>query len=178
MIRPFRTAEEAIQLRQVLHLETNTHWGPGWSPLAKCSQDFAEHGLMDGENLHQFAIVSLAGDELVGVEQCGLCGKNGIEAWFGTFIHFAHRGQGYGTEAKQLMMCFIFENFPVNRLISDTVVHHVAARRGMERCGMKLEGYLRASHVIDGQWYDLPWYRILRSEWETLPIRHSIKRGM
>ncbi len=176
-IRPFKSADEANGLRLAVYADPNLHWGPGWRPLGKASKDFEEHGLMD-TSWHQFAIEDLATGELVGVEQCGIGGKNSIEAWFGTFIHPDHRNKGYGIEAKKLMMCFMFENYPVNGLMSDTVVTHVAARRGMERCGMKLEGYLRAAHVIDGKWYDTPWYRILRTEWEEMPYRKAVKRGM
>jgi len=177
-IRPFKSAAEANGLRVAIYAEPNLHWGPGWYPLGTASKNYDEHGLMDGANWHQFAIEDLDSGELIGVEQCGLCGKNSIEAWFGTFIHPDHRNKGYGVEAKRLMMCFMFENFPINRVMSDTVVTHTAARRGMERCGMKLEGYLRAAHIIDGKWYDVPWYRLLRGEWEQMDYRHTVRRGM
>ena len=110
---------------------------------------------------------------------CELCGAvpHGIEGWFGTFILPEHRRQGFGIEAKLLAFCFLFENFPIRSVMSDTVANHTAARKGMEACGMQLEGWLRAAHQIDGQWYDVPWYRISREQWEKLPIRGIVKRG-
>jgi RimJ/RimL family protein N-acetyltransferase len=71
----------------------------------------------------------------------------------------------------------MFENFPVHRIGSDTVVDHWAARKGMEACGMKLEGYWRSLHRRGGQWYDVPCYVIFRREWEKLEVRQYVQRG-
>ena len=113
----------------------------------------------------------------MGREECGLWGPGSTNGWFGTNVAPEHRGRGFGIEAKLLMLCFLFENFPVWRVGSDTVVDHLPARRGMEACGMQLEGYLRAEHFRAGQWFDIPWYVIFRPEWEKLEVRQYVKRA-
>jgi len=113
----------------------------------------------------------------VGVVQAGLGGNNAIEGWFGTFIHPQRRGRGYGVAAKQLVLNYMFERFPVNRMMSDTLAHHTVACRGMERCGCVFEGNIRAARMAEGQWHDLSRYSILRREWETMAYRHDVIKG-
>jgi RimJ/RimL family protein N-acetyltransferase len=177
-LRPVASKEELAMVDAQTHSLPNEHWGPFWHPIPGMIKKFEETGLLkgaSGENC--FIIERLDTSEPVGMEWCGLWGAGTIGGWFGTGIAPAHRGQGYGKEAKLLMLCYLFENFPVHRVGSDTVVNHWAARRGMEACGMQLEGYLRAAHCRNGQWYDVPWYVIFRREWEKLDVREYVRRG-
>jgi RimJ/RimL family protein N-acetyltransferase len=177
-LRPLASKEEAQALHASISLLPNAYWGPHWHPQAELVKTFEENGGLGGAaGENSFVIERLGSGEVVGLENCGLWGPGSTNGWFGTSIAPAHRGQGFGREAKLLMLCFLFENFPVHRVGSDTVVDHLPARKGMEACGMKLEGYLRAAHMKNGQWYDVPWYVIFRREWEQLEVRQYVSRG-
>jgi len=177
-LRPQNTKEEVEALHMLVRQEPNAHWGPGWRPAAAIVKEWEEAGGMAGaKGENTFIVERLDTGEAVGFEHCGLWGPGSIDGWFGTGIAPAHRNLGFGKEAKLLMLCFLFENFPVHRVGSDTVVTHIAARKGMEACSMKLEGYLRAAHLRNGQWYDVPWYVIFRRDWEKLDVRQYVKRG-
>jgi RimJ/RimL family protein N-acetyltransferase len=177
-LRPLESKEEALALHAATRTLPNAHWGPQWWPQRSLTKMFEEYGSMGGATEENcFVIERLDTKEAVGFENCGLFGPGSINGWFGTSVAPAHRGKGFGREAKLLMLCFLFENFPVHRVGSDTVVDHWVARRGMEACGMQLEGYLRAAHCRNGQWYDIPWYVIFRNQWEELPVRDYVARG-
>jgi RimJ/RimL family protein N-acetyltransferase len=177
-LRPLASKEEALALQAQVRSLPNAHWGPGWRPPAALAKDYEANGGLGGASgENTFVIERLDTREAVGFESCGLWNPGSTNGWFGTSIAPAHRKLGFGREAKLLMLCFLFENFPVHRVSSDTVIDHWAARQGMEACGMKLEGYLRAAHMRGGQWYDVPWYVIFRHEWEQLPVRQYVQRG-
>lgn len=177
-LRPIETKDEALAVHAGTRTQYNQHWGPNWWPQARLVKAFEDYGLLEGTSgENTFVIERLDTGVAVGFEDCGLFGTGGLCGWFGTNIFPEHRGLGFGTEAKLLMLCFLFENFPVQRVGSDTVANHWAARRGMEKCGMQLEGYRRAAHMQNGQWYDIPWYVIFREQWEQLEVRSYVKRG-
>jgi RimJ/RimL family protein N-acetyltransferase len=178
-LRPLKDKDELTQLQALTRTQANAHWGPSWSPCAGGLKKFEADGWMSGASGENcFAVERLDSGEAVGFEDCGLWGPGSISGWFGTQIAPQHRNLGFGKEAKLLMLCFLFENFPVQRVGSDTVVNHSAARRGMESCGMQLEGYRRAAHIQNGKFYDVPWYVIYREQWEQLEVRNYVKRGL
>lgn len=178
-LRPVKTKEELIELALLCDCEPNQHWGPGWYPTGAVTKGFDEHGHIEGvtgENC--FAVERIDTGEAVGLEFCGTFFPGSVAGWFGTDISLEHRGQGFGKEAKLLMLCYLFENFPVHTIMSDTVADHQWARRGMESCGMSLLGRLTARLLREGQFYDVVWYGIMRPEWERMEYRQSVKRGV
>ncbi|MDQ3024463.1 MAG: GNAT family N-acetyltransferase [bacterium] len=177
-LRPLKSKEEFTSLILSCDCEPNAHWGPGWFPALAATKGFDEHGKMEGvAGENSFVIERLDTGEAVGLEFCGTFFPGAIAGWFGTDIAPAHRGQGFGKEAKLLMLCFLFENFPVHHIMSDTVADHWWARKGMEACGMNLLGRLTARLLREGQFYDVVWYGIKRPVWEKLEVREYVRRG-
>jgi RimJ/RimL family protein N-acetyltransferase len=178
-LRPAKDKAEFNALHLRCDSQPNQHWGPGWYPEALAAKDFeADGGLVGVSGENKFVIERLDTGEAVGFEYCGTWFPGAVCGWFGTDIAPEHRGQGFGKEAKLLMLCFLFENFAVNHIMSDTVADHWWARKGMEACGMSLLGRLTARLLRNGQFYDVVWYGISRQEWEGLEIRDYVKRGM
>jgi RimJ/RimL family protein N-acetyltransferase len=177
-LRPVKDKDELVRVHLTCDSLPNEHWGPHWHPPQGNTQKFDEHGGMPGpkgENI--FIIERIDTGEAVGLEFCGLMHFTSLGAWFGTDIAPAHRGQGFGKEAKLLMLCHIFENYPVHHVGSDTVADHWWARKGMEACGMTLEGRLTARLLREGLYYDVVWYGIERPDWEKLEVRIYVRRG-
>jgi RimJ/RimL family protein N-acetyltransferase len=98
-------------------------------------------------------------------------------AWIGTFISPQHRGRRFGVEAKQLVYCYLFESFPLERIYADTVENHIGAAKGLMLSGMKYEGRHRKVVRQGGLWFDTVNYAIHREEWEAQDFRHLVKRG-
>lgn len=178
-LRPAKDKEELVRVHLAVDRLPSQHWGPHWHPPQGNTTKFEEHGGMPGgkgENI--FLIERIDTGEAIGLEFCGLVSDASLGGWFGTDIAPEHRGQGFGKEAKLLMLCHLFENYPVWHVGSDTVADHWWARKGMEACGMTLEGRLTARLLREGQFYDVVWYGICRPEWEKLEVRQYVKRGI
>ena len=177
-LRPFTDEHEWVAMQEELHVEPNEFWGAWWHPRGKLKKDFEETGMLNPSKFSAFAIERLDTGEAMGFEEFGPnTGDNSLGAWLGTFIKRPHWHQGFGLEAKQLVLCYLFENHPYERVGSDTLANHKRAARGLFECGMHFEGRIRGAHFMDGQYHDIVCYTIYREEWEKLPIRQTVKRG-
>ncbi len=76
------------------------------------------------------------------------------------------RGKGYGTEALELMVDFIFLFKDTVRIQAQTDPRNSASQRILEKAGFKKEGVLRKSFFSRGEWTDSWMYSILREEWK------------
>jgi len=174
-LRPWRDREEYGRAVTETTLEPNPWWGPDWYPGSK--EYFDGAGMLHAKGHSSFALDMVDGGDWIGFEDCGGLSVAGLAAWVGTYILRHHQGQGYGTEAKQLMMCYLFENYPIQVVWADTVKTHRPARTSLERCGMRYFGCRRGAIVSNGKYTDQVFYRIFREQWEQLPIRQVVKRG-
>ena len=78
----------------------------------------------------------------------------------------AARGQGYTTEAVNLMVRYLFGRRKENRI--RLVIHpdNLASRRVAEKCGFTDEGIARGAWYHNGRSHDVTIYSILRDEVE------------
>jgi RimJ/RimL family protein N-acetyltransferase len=82
----------------------------------------------------------------------------------------SERGKGYGTEAAQLMVDYLFLGKETPRIQALTLVKNVASQRVLERVGFKKEGIMRRCFHIRGEWSDFAIFSILREEWKEPKI--------
>jgi RimJ/RimL family protein N-acetyltransferase len=80
------------------------------------------------------------------------------------------RGKGYGTEAVQIMVDYLFLTKDIVRLQAITNAKNVASQRVLEKAGFRREGTLRKSGFIRGEWVDVYLYGILREDWKEPKI--------
>jgi [ribosomal protein S5]-alanine N-acetyltransferase len=107
------------------------------------------------------------------VEVIGTCGvrlENAahMQASFGCGIARPYWGHSYAFEAAWEIIGFSFRNLPIHRLYAETIKENARARRLAERLGMRLEGKLLHTRLIEGQWYGTAVYALLKDEWERL----------
>jgi RimJ/RimL family protein N-acetyltransferase len=79
-------------------------------------------------------------------------------------------GQGYTTEAVQLVVDYLFATRKQHRIQLDIVPGNAASRRIAEKCGFTLEGTARGAFFNDGRNQDLVIYSLIRSDprpWHT-----------
>lgn len=76
----------------------------------------------------------------------------------------AERGQGYTTEAVNLLVRYLFQQRKVNRI--RLIIHpdNAASRRVAEKCGFVCEGTARGAWYHRGENHDVDVYAILRRE--------------
>jgi len=80
----------------------------------------------------------------------------------------AHMGKGYATDALRLLVGYLFDRKPCNRIQATTLKGNGASQRVIEKCGFKREGVLRQAVFHRGRHRDLQMNSITRKEWEAL----------
>ena len=76
------------------------------------------------------------------------------------------RGKGYGSEALQLFVDYLFESKVIPRLQICYCPDNIASKRIAEKVGFKLEGILRQALFHKGQYRDLEITSLIRDDWE------------
>jgi RimJ/RimL family protein N-acetyltransferase len=116
-----------------------------------------------------FMIRDLAEDKVIGfVDLSGFDPPND-NAWVG--IGLGERetwGQGYGTEAMELLLRYAFVQLSLHRVSLSVFAYNPRAVRSYEKVGFQLEGTLRGALNRDGRRWDMLLMGILRQEWEVL----------
>lgn len=177
-IRPFKDFAEFMAARSISFAEIDPFRGPVWYAHQLLEQRFAECGRLDHDSRSFMATEQVNTGKVVGFEGNGAYRPGRLSMDIGTYILPAHRHRGFGIEAKQLLMCRLFECYPITSVHAATLVHHHRARAGLEAAGMHYFGRVRASQCTDGRFYDQVHYQIFREEWEQLPIRQIVRRGV
>jgi RimJ/RimL family protein N-acetyltransferase len=89
---------------------------------------------------------------------------------FGCFLVPNEQGKGYGTEATQLMVDYLFLSRNIRRIETITNVRNKPAQRVLEKTGFKMEGTIRKRALVRGVWNDYYLLSILREEWKEPKI--------
>jgi RimJ/RimL family protein N-acetyltransferase len=75
------------------------------------------------------------------------------------------RNRGFGSEATRLIIDYVFQHLPINRIGHEVNDFNARAMRVYERAGFTREGVHRAALYWDGQYHDALLMSILRDEW-------------
>jgi len=77
------------------------------------------------------------------------------------------RGKGYGTDAMRLLIGYGFRELDLHRIQLSVLASNLRAIRCYEKVGFIREIVKRAEIYRDGQWIDVIYMGLLRSEWEA-----------
>jgi RimJ/RimL family protein N-acetyltransferase len=75
------------------------------------------------------------------------------------------RGNGYGTEAINLIVNHAFTRMNLNRLQAGTVVKNVGSIRAFEKAGFQKEGILKQVYYCEGEYQDIVIMGLIKSDW-------------
>ena len=78
----------------------------------------------------------------------------------------ADRGQGFGTQALNLMLHYAFDELNLHRVTLDAFEYNPRAVRSYEKAGFVVEGHERKTLHRDGNYWDVIFMGVLREEWE------------
>ena len=106
------------------------------------------------------------------IGDCAFCllRDDSRQAEIGFSLAKQYQGQGYGVEAVDRLLEYLFLDLWVHRARAYCLVDNLASIRLLERIGMRREGLLRQSYWHHDHWVDEYAYAILREEWLD---RHS-----
>jgi RimJ/RimL family protein N-acetyltransferase len=93
-------------------------------------------------------------------------GQSSASITIGYAIEPSEQGKGYGTEALQLIIDYLFLAKEIHRVQANTDPENKASQHILEKVGFKKDGVSRRSSFVRGQWRDECLYSILREEWK------------
>ncbi len=79
----------------------------------------------------------------------------------------SERRKGYGTEAIQMLVDYLFLEKDIVRIQVPTDVENTPSQKALEKVGFTNEGTMRKSHCVRGECRDMSLYSLLRNEWKT-----------
>lgn len=82
-------------------------------------------------------------------------------------------GQGYGPEAKLLLLSYAFETLGLEKVNSSVIEYNTPSWRCQLKCGYKEEGRLRSQVFRKGRRWDMILLGVLREEWEPIWRKHQ-----
>lgn len=108
----------------------------------------------------------------VGSEPVGLVGYTvedetaGVAA-LSCWIHPSRVGEGYGTEAVELLVGYGFDQRRLHKFVAEVVQFNEASRRLVEKVGFVAEGRQRKQAFVDGAYHDCLLYGLLAADWRS-----------
>ena len=130
----------------------------------------------DGKGERQWYFIEKKDGAKVGYI-CQIKSKNCVGV--GYTLAKEERGKGYGIEAVQMMVDYLFLHKNIGRVQAEIHPDNKASQRVLEKAGFTLEGHIRKSFFCRGVFRNTAMYRILREEWKTpkiLPLGYAGKR--
>jgi [ribosomal protein S5]-alanine N-acetyltransferase len=94
-------------------------------------------------------------------------------AYLGYFVGEQYSGQGYMTEAIQLILRFAFTQLKLHRLEANIQPDNSASQALIKRAGFVREGFSRRYLKIGGRWRDHERWAILAEDWKSAIKRSS-----
>jgi RimJ/RimL family protein N-acetyltransferase len=88
----------------------------------------------------------------------------------GYIIIPSERMKGYGTEAAQILVDYLFLSRNIVRIQATAETQNTPSQRVLENAGFKREGTLRKAGFIRGKWADGYLYSIIREDWKEPKI--------
>ncbi len=76
-------------------------------------------------------------------------------------------GQGYGTEAKHLLLEYGFDTLGLHRVNSRTFAYNERSARHLIRNGFREEGRLKQGVFRQGRFHDILLYGLLAADWRA-----------
>ncbi|MDU4695304.1 MULTISPECIES: GNAT family N-acetyltransferase [Paenibacillus] len=137
-------------------------------------QKFLEDLAKEGQN---YAIVQLDGDQLLG--NCSLFAIDHVRrvAEVGIFLgDEGQRGQGYGTEALQLICEYGFKILNLNNIMLRVFEFNQPAIRCYEKAGFRVFGRRSRSYYVNNDYFDEIYMELLRDDCQTSYLDAKLPR--
>lgn len=77
----------------------------------------------------------------------------------------AHQNKSYGTEAVNRIIEYAFNTMNLYRIEAEVIDFNEASKKLVEKTGFTFEGRLREAKYVNGKYYDILRYGLLKKEW-------------
>lgn len=123
----------------------------------------------DDDGVH--LLVCVDGDdgepEPVGVVGLGVEDARCREGSLGIWTAPPHWGEGYATEAAEVVVDYAFDERNLHRVVAQVIETNDGSRRVWETLGFEHEGTRRESEFMGGEYRDMEVYGVLEDEWRA-----------
>ncbi len=166
-LRPFETAD-AETLAQITATETDTFMYRGRAPFSPLAyeRDIGEAYKGDYPPWIAFVVALRADDRCIG--QVGVESIEYLHRTAWTFSELGpaeFRNQGYGTEAKHLLLEYCFDHLHLHILRSTVFETNTRSAAALLKQGYREAGRLHWADVKGGRYRDALMFDLLRDEW-------------
>ena len=96
-------------------------------------------------------------------------------AYLGYYVGAPFAGQGYMTEAIELILRYAFEHLKLHRLEANIQPENLASLALVKRAGFVREGYSRRYLRIGRRWRDHERWAIIAEDWKGDPARQRLR---
>jgi RimJ/RimL family protein N-acetyltransferase len=170
-LRPLHADDAGAWLAEESTDAEATHFLNYGTPLPKSQRDaelfvarYAEFA--NREERIMWSIATLDGELIGGINLHSMDLRNGTFQT-GTRIHRAHRGAGYGLEAKVIVLRYAFHELRYQKYEVRCLATNAAMVRHMARLGAAPEGRLRRHVFTQGAFVDELVFGLLREEFDA-----------
>lgn len=140
-------------------------WGPNnVAQTADAIEGFVEDAQERPRLSYDLAIVLKTNRLLIGGVGLRISNVETRLGDIGYVLHPEYWGMGYAMEASRALLHMGFEGLGLRRIVGYCDQRNKGSARVMEKLGMRREGALKASKLIQGQWRDEYLYAILAEE--------------
>lgn len=117
-----------------------------------------------------FAIVMKENLKLIGAISLSGINHHHQHAELGYWVGVPYWGNGYCTEAVNVILKFGFESLNLNRIFAYFFINNPASGKVLQKVGMTREGQHRQHIKKYGKFVDIECYGLLRCEWEKMKL--------
>jgi RimJ/RimL family protein N-acetyltransferase len=139
--------------------------GRPWRPVAAESGDSPYAVKPQTDQAEGFAVVTLAGEDLVGEAVLWGIDVHNRTAHLGVELLSPWRGRGFGVDVVRVLCRYAFAVRGFHRLQIDTLADNEAMKAAADRVGFRLEGTLKGSAWLNGEFVDEVILGLLATEW-------------
>lgn len=104
--------------------------------------------------------------------------KNGTATTGATIGEKAFWNKGYGTEAKMLLLNYVFNSLNLRKVCSRVFDFNHRSLAYSKKCGYKIEGVLKKHNFKNGRYVDLVLMAVFREKWIPLWEKFRKAKGL
>lgn len=161
------TLDDFEEMTQMFRESRKFYKGLITPPLdSESFRNYVEKNLYETDEC--FVICRNADEKIVGAVNLSQIFRKGFQnAYLGYSLGVKYIGQGYMTEAINLILRHSFKNLKLHRIEANVQPFNLASIAVLQRCGFSKEGFSPKYLKVGGKWRDHERWAIIRENWIT-----------
>lgn len=166
-LRPITKSDLPLN-QQWINDPENTRFLKIGQPMGMVAEEKWYERAASGEQNHCSVAICLNDGTLIGNTSIQIDPRN-QSAFTGTLIGpNEHKGKGYATEAKMLMLDYTFNWRALRKVTSSILAINDRSQKYAARCGYRFMARIEQEHFRDGTWIDELQFVVFAEEWQPL----------